>query len=91
MSREQTEGGTNGDDFEVEGYYYFTVMQGGIKCKSLRAGLINSKDPKHKLFCRETAFFAIYVLFQGYSIPLMIVPIYICRCSIMRTFKKYFL
>ena len=51
MSREQTEGGTNGDDFEVEGYYYFTVMQGGIKCKSLRAGLINSKDPKHSRNC----------------------------------------
>ena len=42
MSREQTEGGTNGDDFEVEGYYYFTVMQGGIMCASLRAGLIDS-------------------------------------------------
>ena len=34
MSREQTEGGTNGDDFQVEGYYYFTVMQGGIQCAS---------------------------------------------------------
>ena len=43
MSREQTEGGTIGDDFHVEGCYYFTVMQGGIKCASLRAGLIDSK------------------------------------------------
>ena len=27
--------------------------------------LIDSKDPKHTLFCRETAFVTIYALFQG--------------------------
>ena len=27
--------------------------------------LIDSEDPKHTLFCHETAFVAIYALFQG--------------------------
>ena len=40
-------------------------LQGGIKCASQRAGLIDSEDPKHTLFRRETAFVAIYALFQG--------------------------
>ena len=45
--------------------------QGGIKCgnqgkgSSIAKDLIHSKDPKHTLFCRETAFVAIYALFQG--------------------------
>ena len=32
---------------------------------SIAKDLINSEDPKHTLFCRETAFVAIYALFQG--------------------------
>ena len=45
--------------------------QGGIKCANRRTGfidtkdLIDSEDPKHTLFCSETAFVAIYALFQG--------------------------
>ena len=48
--------------------------QGGIKCANRRTGFIDSegshqsqdpKDPKHMLFCRETAFVVIYALFQG--------------------------
>ena len=31
---------------------------------SIAKDLIDSEDPKHTLFCRETAFVAIYVLFQ---------------------------
>ena len=42
-----------------------SVLQGGIKCANLRTGFIDSEDPKHTLFCRETAFVAIYALFQG--------------------------
>ena len=41
------------------------LIQGGIKCASRRAGLIDSEDLKHTLFCRETAFVVIYALFQG--------------------------
>ena len=37
--------------------------QGGIKCANQRTGFIDSEDPKHTLFCRETAFVAIYALF----------------------------
>ena len=34
--------------------------------------LIDSEDPKHMLFCREIAFVATHVFFQGYySNPLM--------------------
>ena len=40
-------------------------FQGGIKCAIWRADLIDSEDPKHKLFCRETAFVAIYALLLG--------------------------
>ena len=32
---------------------------------SIAKDLIDSKDPNHTLFCRETAFIAIYALFQG--------------------------
>ena len=32
---------------------------------SIAIDLIDSKEPKHTLFCRKTAFVAIYVLFQG--------------------------
>ena len=32
---------------------------------SIAKDLIDSEDPKHTLFCRETAFVAIYALFQG--------------------------
>ena len=48
--------------------------QGGIKCANRRTGFIDSegshqsqdpKDPKHMLFCRETAFVVIYALFRG--------------------------
>ena len=38
--------------------------QGGKKCVNRRTGFIDSEDPKHMLFCRETAFVAIYALFQ---------------------------
>ena len=31
---------------------------------SIANDLINSEDPKHTLFCRETAFVAVYALFQ---------------------------
>ena len=52
----------------------FSIQQGGIKCANRRTGFIDSegshqsqdpKDPKHMLFCRETAFVVIYALFQG--------------------------
>ena len=40
--------------------------------------IIDSEDPKHMLFCRETAFVAIYTLFQGqYSHPLIEIQIYL--------------
>ena len=40
--------------------------------------LIDSEDPKHTPFCRETAFVAIYALFQGlYSHPLIEFQIYL--------------
>ena len=48
--------------------------QGGIKCANRRTGFIDSegshqsqdpKDPKHMLFCRETAVVAIYTFFSG--------------------------
>ena len=32
---------------------------------SIGKDLIDSKDPKHTLFCRETAFVAIYAFFEG--------------------------
>jgi len=32
---------------------------------SIAKDFIDSEDPKHTLFCRETAFVAIYALFQG--------------------------
>ena len=32
---------------------------------SIAKDLIDSEDPKHTLFCRETAFVAIYALFKG--------------------------
>ena len=54
---------------------YFVLIrdQGGIKREagtgepgsSIAKDLINSEDPKHTLFCRETAFVAIYALFKG--------------------------
>ena len=31
---------------------------------SIAKDLIDSEDPKHMLFCREIAFFSIYVLFR---------------------------
>ena len=37
----------------------------GERGSSIGKDLINSEDPKHILFCRETAFVAIYALFQG--------------------------
>ena len=37
---------------------------------SITKDLINSIDPKHSLFCRETAFVAIYALFRG-NIPIL--------------------
>ena len=39
--------------------------QGGIKCGNRGTGFLDSEDPKHTLFCRETAFVAIYALFKG--------------------------
>ena len=32
-----------------------TDKQGGIKCANRRTVFIDSEDPKHTLFCRETA------------------------------------
>ena len=57
-------GGSGSGDYVVGG------SQGGIKCANRRTGFIDSegsqsKDPKHTLFCCETAFVAIYALFQG--------------------------
>ena len=50
--------------------------QSGERGSSIAKDLIDSKDPKHMLFCRETAFVAIYALFQGYySHPLMVIQI----------------
>ena len=46
-------------------FHVFRARQGGIKCVNRRTGFIDSEDPKHTLFCRETAFVAIYALFQG--------------------------
>ena len=46
-------------------FHVFRARQGGIKCANRRTGFIDSEDPKHTLFCRETAFVAIYALFQG--------------------------
>ena len=52
-------------------FHVFRARQGGIKCANRRRGssiakdLIDSEDPKHTLFCRETAFVAIYALFKG--------------------------
>ena len=49
---------------------YIYDKQGGIKCatdepgSSIAKDLIDSEDPKHTLFCRETALVAIYALFQ---------------------------
>ena len=37
----------------------------GKEASSMAKDLIDSKDPKYTLFCRETAFVAIYALFQG--------------------------
>ena len=66
MSREQTEGGTIGDDFQVEGCYYFTVSARACeRGSSIAKDLINSEDPKHTVFCRDTAFVAINALFRG--------------------------
>ena len=45
------------------------VSQGCIKCAIQRAGLIDSEDPKHLLFYRETAFVVIYALFSGLIFP----------------------
>ena len=42
-----------------------TATQGGIKCGNRGTGFLDSEDPKHTLFCRETAFVAIYALFKG--------------------------
>ena len=39
--------------------------QGGIKCGNRGTRFLDSKDPKHTLFCRKTAFVAIYALFKG--------------------------
>ena len=36
---------------------------------SIAKDLIDSKDPKHMLFCREIAFVAIYALFIGPRCP----------------------
>ena len=37
----------------------------GEEAPSIAKDLIDSEDPKHTLFCRETAFVAIYALFKG--------------------------
>ena len=37
----------------------------GEGASSIAKDLIDSEDSKHTLFCRETAFLAIYALFQG--------------------------
>ena len=48
---------------------------GGKKCASRRGGsliakdLIDSEDPNHTLFCRETTFVMFYALFQGELFP----------------------
>ena len=48
-----------------------TWKQGGLMCgiwdwqSTIVKDLNDSQDPKHTLFCRETAFVAIYALFQG--------------------------
>ena len=39
--------------------------QGGTKWPNWRRGFIDSKDPKHTLVCRKTAFVAIYAPFPG--------------------------
>ena len=45
---------------------------------SIAKDLIDREDPKHTLFCRETAFVAIYSLFQGlYSHPLIEIQLYL--------------
>ena len=45
---------------------------------SIAKDLIDSEDPKHTLFCRETAFLAIYALFQElYSHRLIEFQIYL--------------
>ena len=36
----------------------------GQEASSIAKDLINSKDPKHTLFCRKAAFVAIYALIQ---------------------------
>ena len=44
------------------------VAQGagsGEEASSMAKDLSDSKDPKYMLFCRETAFVAIFALFQG--------------------------
>ena len=52
--------------------HYIGLVQGGIKCANQQMGFIDSEDPKHTLFCLETAFVAVYRLFQGqYSPPLI--------------------
>ena len=44
---------------------YSGSKQGGIKCANWRTRFIDSEDPKHTMFCRETAFVAIYAFFRG--------------------------
>ena len=53
-----------------------TLKQGGLMCgiwdwqSTIVKDLNDSQDPKHTLFCRENAFFAIYALFSDNKCPL---------------------
>ena len=53
----------------------YTPGQGGISAgtgepgSSIAKDLIDSEDPKHTLFCRETAFVAIFRAFSGVIFP----------------------
>ena len=50
----------------------------GEGASSIAKDLIDSEDPKHMLFCRETALVVIYALFQGlHSHPLIEFQIYL--------------
>ena len=47
---------------------------------SIVKDLIDSEEPKHTLFCRETAFVATYALFFRGNIPILLLKFkYICQ------------
>ena len=52
----------------------------GEGASSIATDLIDSEDPKHRLFCHETAFVAIYAFFSG-----AIFPSFNCRSNILAT------